>query len=61
MNPSPSPSPSPSPYRASTLTLTLALTLSLALPRRELTREPVVLHWKGSSGVGPRDILLKGS
>ena len=28
---------------------------------RELTREPVVLHWKGSSGVGPRDILLKGA
>ena len=25
------------------------------------TREPVVLHWKGSSGIGPRDILLKGA
>ena len=25
---------------------------------RELTREPVVLHWKGGGG-GPRDILLK--
>ena len=26
---------------------------------RELTREPVVLHWKGGGGSGPRDILLK--
>merc|ERR1740139_264858 len=28
---------------------------------RELTREPVVLHWKGNSGSGPRDIQLKGA
>ena len=34
---------------------------TLACARRELTREPVVLHWKGSSGTGPRDIQLKGA
>eukprot|EP00966_Prymnesium_polylepis_P301812 6972921-Prymnesium_polylepis.1 len=27
---------------------------------RELTREPVVLHWRGGAGAGSKDILLKG-
>eukprot|EP00966_Prymnesium_polylepis_P234577 5426237-Prymnesium_polylepis.1 len=26
---------------------------------RELTREPVVLHWRGGGGGGSKDILLK--